>query len=771
MSESRSTCADAIGAIVAGLIVVAFSLLLLWHDPLVFWNDDYELSILPVFTDVARSWSEGHWPLLSPYSWVCSDLAVEFQYGTFSIFVNAAVVLIWKFPLTFPQQAATLSITHLFVLAAGAFVLGRDRKLSVPLSMLVALVAALNGWIICWGATDWFGALGAFAWLPWAWWGLERALDPQRSLCRFLWPAPFVYLVVTGGFPYTVVMLALLIVWLSIRALVRTRRFASIWPMLFGSALGIGLAAPAWLAIFDYVRGSGRQLQASTTHWQWIVPPVALPGLILPCWTVKWTDFSTRYLPHSGTELAAGLVPPAALIAGFISRHRALVRQIGWELVLLGVVLAISMLPSAGMFRWSFRWLPFLHLILALCAAEAVRLWPRATATVTTRLFASISTPGQITFALVALTAAAMSVFRVGGRYAFPLSWIFLGLAAVWAIADFWQFAGRDALRQLPDSGQRSALSLPYNWMLVGLTFAAFLATYLCIPPNCGVPKYNLTQELTKPAPLDPDRLYLSVYPPAETTYRSETKPGPVGQVVRPGSTAMFDRLHFINGYSPILTAGVARQFKFAIHGEIDWEAGRHLLTEEAGADGELARLGVDGIVVATEVGIDPATRSEWELAFANSEGYVFHRRSPPFARVRSVTSIDSRPNEQFAVATISQIENSRNSVEADVDAANGDRPALLTFSRPYFQGYQAKLGHRKLPVDSYRGLFPVVELPPGSHGRLLLSYRPLWLTYGGGVSILCAALFVGGVATAVFVGRRSSRPTPNGGQNGRPTM
>ena len=23
---------------------------------------------------------------------------------------------------------------------------------------------------------DWFGALGAFAWLPWAWWGLERAL-------------------------------------------------------------------------------------------------------------------------------------------------------------------------------------------------------------------------------------------------------------------------------------------------------------------------------------------------------------------------------------------------------------------------------------------------------------------------------------------------------------------------------------------------------------------------------------------------------------------
>src|SRR3954470_6348230 len=144
------------GALAAGLTVVFFCLILLRHDPLFFWNDDYQISILPVFADVARSWNEGHLPLLSPYSWVCGNLAGEFEYGSFSIFINAAVVLIWKFPLTFPQQAAALSITHLFVLAAGAFLLARDRKFSVSLSIFVALIAALNGWIICWGATDWF---------------------------------------------------------------------------------------------------------------------------------------------------------------------------------------------------------------------------------------------------------------------------------------------------------------------------------------------------------------------------------------------------------------------------------------------------------------------------------------------------------------------------------------------------------------------------------------------------------------------------------------
>src|ERR1700736_5578942 len=135
MPELRRTRSEIPRALFAGFIVVAFSLILLWHDPLLFWNDDYELSILPVFADVARSWAEGNLPLLSPYSWVCGNLAGEFQYGTFSVFVNAVVVLIWKFPLTFSQQAAAVSITHLFVLAGGAFVLGRDRKLSVPLSL------------------------------------------------------------------------------------------------------------------------------------------------------------------------------------------------------------------------------------------------------------------------------------------------------------------------------------------------------------------------------------------------------------------------------------------------------------------------------------------------------------------------------------------------------------------------------------------------------------------------------------------------------------
>src|SRR5256885_10237980 len=128
MSVSRSARSNVLGAIFAGLIVVFFCLILLWHDPLLFWNDDHELSVLPVFADVARSWSNGEWPLLSPYSWVCGNLAGEFQYGTFSLFINAAVIVIWKFVALFAYQATALSVTHLCVLAMGAFVFARGRN-------------------------------------------------------------------------------------------------------------------------------------------------------------------------------------------------------------------------------------------------------------------------------------------------------------------------------------------------------------------------------------------------------------------------------------------------------------------------------------------------------------------------------------------------------------------------------------------------------------------------------------------------------------------
>lgn len=519
-------------------------------------------------------------------------------------------------------------------------------------------------------------------------------------------------------------MLLLLIAWLVIKSLVETRNVFSVLPMLCGVGLGFGLSAPAWLAILNLVQGSARELQPAAAHWQWLVPPAALPGLILPCWTVNWADFSNRYLSHTATELACGLVAPAALIAGLAWRGRALVRQIKWELGLLLLVLLLSMIPTAGLFRWSFRWLPFFHLVFAICAAEALHFRPGSSAF--TKATADRSIPATSALALTVVVAIAMLILRTTGSYAFPLTWIFLGLAAFWWLS---------ALLLRGSEFQK--------WPPVVITFSALLATYVNLPTNCGVPKYNFSQELLKPMPLDPARLYLSIYPWAELTYCVAYKPEAVGEVLRPGSTPMWAGLHFINGYSPIRPAGVAREFATSIHGEINPSVGSYLLSNQASKDGELALLGVDGIVVARELDFTPQPPSEWETVLTTDEGRVFHRRGAPFPRVRSITSIDSRPGEQFTIATVSRIDDLRNRVEADVDVPNGDRPALLTFSRPYFRGYDARLGHRKLAVTSYHGLFPIVEVPAGDHGRLALIYRPAWLIWGSGTAAVSVVVIL----------------------------
>jgi hypothetical protein len=236
-----------------------------------------------------------------------------------------------------------------------------------------------------------------------------------------------------------------------------------------------------------------------------------------------------------------------------------------------------------------------------------------------------------------------------------------------------------------------------------------------------------------------------------ELSYSVANKPQPVGQVLRPGSTSMWAGLRFVNGYSPIRAAGVAREFATTTHGEINPTIGDSLLNYQAGPDGELGLLGVDGIVVARELDFSPQPQSEWELVVSADEGNVFHRRGAPFARVRSVTSIDSRPDEQFVSATISRINDSRNWVEADIDVPASDRAALLSFSRPYFRGYQARLGDQKLAVSSYRGLFPIVEVPAGSHGQVKLSYRPAWLLWGGSVAIACALVVMLSFCAAIY--------------------
>src|SRR5262249_2740484 len=158
----------------------------------------------PGYCEIARSLGEGEFPLLTPFSWHGGGLGGEFQYGIFSVWLLGCSIGVFALKLSLPLTAAVLSILHLAVMACGGFLLAPLNGLSPALGLLVAVIGALNGWMFVWGSMTWFAALASLAWLPWVWWGLERALLRKGTCCRFLPAGIFIYLAITAGWPFTV---------------------------------------------------------------------------------------------------------------------------------------------------------------------------------------------------------------------------------------------------------------------------------------------------------------------------------------------------------------------------------------------------------------------------------------------------------------------------------------------------------------------------------------------------------------------------------------
>jgi hypothetical protein len=734
----------------AALVAVMF-LQLLGRDPLLCWKDDLVISIMPVFADVARAWQHGEWPLLSPFSWASGNLAGEYQYGTFSPAVNLPVIAAFLLPLALPAKAALLGLSQLVLLAGGACLLGRRRNVGAAGGVCVAVIGALNGWNVAWGATDWFGALAANAWLPWCWWAFEEALESGvRSWWRrWLVPSLCVYLLAAAGFPYTLGMLALVSAWLALRAWVEASgrpwlpRLLTIWPLAVAWALGLGLAAPAWLSLFAYIPGSDRAHGVNVVPTAWSVPWSAWPALVLPTWRTAWPDFAALPVRRYGIELAGGLVPLALLAASFArAGWRAVLRRCGWELALTAIVLALCMLPSPGIFRWSFRWLPLLAVALSLAAVRSVdpaenqdRRWLSQNAGVWATVLVIIVWLGTCLENDVPTKAS-----LVGGGT--------LVLALAWAAGEKWLTTPPG--RWLPAAAAVFSLLLVYNLVPANKDGANIPRLGTVNDPS--VPVYAIGPNIASPAPLSTDRLYLCLSLEPYLRYRDwQTAPN-FGALIRPGSTSMFAGVHLVNGYSPIMAAAIGRHLEMETHGNIPERIGATLLAAGSDGDALLAHLGVDGLIISFDYPLRvPPPAAEWELVFSSPEGQVYHRRSGLIAAVRAANDAPG-----FGPATITQIVDHRQSVSARVDVPGGGKSALVSFRRPLFSGYRATLNGNPVPVISKMGYMPMVSLPPGSHGYLELAYQPRALAVG---SVLAALSLLILVASGLLSRRRREVP------------
>jgi hypothetical protein len=108
-----------------------------------------------------------------------------------------------------------------------------------------------------------------------------------------------------------------------------------------------------------------------------------------------------------------------------------------------------------------------------------------------------------------------------------------------------------------------------------------------------------------------------------------------------------------VNGYTPVGPGGIARLLDFGHARAHQSAANGGDRAAEAGPDGLLAKLGIDGIIVARDVALPSPLPDNWKWVHGTWEGDVWHR-DVDLPHVRAL------PDERFADATVKIIENSR---------------------------------------------------------------------------------------------------------------
>jgi hypothetical protein len=736
LKGSNGGVSEGLRAIGSGLVVVIFSLILLYKDPRFFWHDDFQMYHLAGFYEMAKIWDRGEFPLLSPTSWVGGALTGEYQYGTFSLFINLCVILVYKLKLSLQNTAAVISIVHLAILSAGSFCLARQRKLSSDLSLVVALCASLNGWILLWGAVAWIPALTSFAWFPWTWWAFAIAVDENRGVWRFIPSGIFIYLILTAGWPFSNLMIAMLTLWFVVRYFYEKRNIVKLWPIAASWMFGLGLSAPALLMLAEYVKSSIRGETGLILQRTWVVPLSSLPGLILPSIEVPWIVFDGLPRDHISVELASGLAPFIAFLTALFLLRKKYIKAIGWELALFLIIFILTISPSFSLFRWSFRWLPFLHLLIALLGAEAIKLL-RYEREVEADASGLIKTNRTFWFNILKQN---------------PGFWALVLILIIWPIALFFSLkiefvliaAGWAIVEQA-----KSVRPVFRTWMPVVVVLLAFWVTYKYIPTNLSVPAWDFRASILRPEPLDPTIRYISFYGEKDL-YNPIISESGYGRVIRPGNASMYAGLELINGYSPILSAGLSRFLNlFSANGFTDINTAKKILNLEDQLDdrGLPALMGVDGYIISAhfepdlQAEIASLTARGWILAARTDEGLVFHRPGKRSLRVRAFV-IDNQ--SQSSPVRLTNIQEANTFVSLDVESISSDLEPIILFSRPWYPGYKAKLNGKEIPVDTLNSMMPVVKLPIGAKGHLELLYRPNSLIWGVVIAISTLLLSIG---------------------------
>jgi hypothetical protein len=727
-----------------------------------FYIDDYQSAFLPVCMDIGRSLDSGEYPLVSPYSWVGGAIAGNFQFGIFNIVHIPIIYGLYKIGLDPVGFAKYLTLVYLFILCLGIAWLSDYYRLSVWAKVLAISIGSMNYFVLYWSGFDWAIGLASFAWLPWCWGALARVVS-EKKIRWIVSSGLGIYLVISLGYPYTILMLALVALWLCLQCLQKKDRTIKIAQLALAWVLGVGLSMPAILLFIEYYAHSARANEVDSLSTVWTVPPEAFWGLLNPLYISIWNMWGA-FQRYYSFELFSGLVPPVVLI--LLACHPTLRKQsrLGFELLLLALVCLFLILPSGTVgYRWSFRWLPLYGLIVAIIAAKTFDVLER-----TRHDSYNIIIFGYRVSAVMLCTIMSISLFLY--QY-IVMGYVVLtkarGLYAVSVMTGFllWHIL----------LTRRGKFGGTVRVAPVLMTIVLLATVNIAKVDKKVVQKWHgLNCFDVANLRFDSKTRYVSLF--SQQDFLSQNSV----YTIMPGNTPMLAKVYSVSGYASMMPGNLYRLFGFEYSGAMPQVVMDATCKNAFATGGMFDLLGIDGVVFgfSQRERAGQAVAEGWNIVSEGASGVILHRARRNDMHIESASlatyknsdadvvralreKSDSarrhvlldadggRPSREAAFAPVS-IEHpvvKRNSLAADIANASQETPGLIIFKRAWYPGYRVFLNDRELPVVHADMLLPAVVIPPGQSGRLLLDFAPASLRIGLIVAGCSLLLLLGIVA------------------------
>lgn len=359
---------DVVGVVLVAVTVGLSAALAQWRGSLFFYVGDMYEQFAPLWHIFGSQLRSGNWPTMDPAGWMGGNYAAEALTGIWNPVNLLNFVIVSCFD-DLALAAFVVAAEMTAILGVGVFLLARSYGAGRLPGYLVAVAIPVSGLTLWYEAAGWPAGLAAFTWVVHFWWSAR-----MFSLGRLPALVPFVFgfLAMTAGNPYAPLGLVVVLVALAVELVVRGDRARLVMLTVMGACVG-AVASMVFLPLLGSSEVTDRQSLAAIANDTFLVPDIGdLVAGSSPTYLPSISNWGGERLEGVPSTYFAWFFLPLLPWLRWPSLRRRFAGSVG--LAVVGVVyLLASLAPSnVWLFRWPFRLVEYLYLVVAVALAVAL---------------------------------------------------------------------------------------------------------------------------------------------------------------------------------------------------------------------------------------------------------------------------------------------------------------------------------------------------------------------------------------------------------------